>query len=466
MHYINKDFLLDGRTAKHLYHDYASMMPIIDYHCHLDPEEIYSNKRFTDLSEVWLSGDHYKWRLMRANGGCEKLITGEANGWDKFTAFAEVLPRAVGSPIYHWTHLELRRYFGCDEVLCPDTAEEIWEFCNQKLRNFDELSVHGILKRSHVEALVTTDDPADDLQWHIKIAGDFYISTKVLPGWRMGAVLNIESPDFSEYINKLGVAADTSIESYSDLKATLTERMKFFNYHGCLSGDHGIAKLVYAPASDGQLQKIFAKALGGDAVSEVEADQYRFGLLSYCAKEYARLGWVMQFRLGTLRNVNTAMLKKIGPDTGFDCSAFTGGMFGLAKFLDCLELEGLLPKTLLFSIDSMDNMALATLAACFTETDVRGKVQQGSAWWFNDTYSGMEQQIICFAEQGVLGNFIGMLTDSRSFLSYTRHEYFRRLLCNVIGNWVDTGRYPDNQKYLGSLIQDICYNNVKEYFGF
>ena len=465
MHFINRDFLLDGKTAKHLYHDYAAKMPIIDYHCHLDPEAIYNNKRFADLSEIWLGGDHYKWRLMRANGVCEKLITGGATGWDKFYAFAEVLPRAVGSPIHHWTHLELRRYFGCDEVLCSDTAEEIWEFCNQKLVSSEELSVRGILKRSHVEALVTTDDPADDLKWHTKVASDNTISTKVLPGWRPGAALNIESPDFAKYIIKLGGVANASIDNYKDLKAVLAERMKFFDYHGCRSGDHGITRLVYAPVSDGQLQKIFAKALSGEPVSEVEADQYRFGVIRFCAKEYAHLGWVMQFRLGALRDVNTSMFKKIGADTGFDCSAFTGGMFGLAKFLDSLELEGYLPKTLLFSIDPTDNMALATLAACFTETDVKGKVQQGSAWWFNDTYSGMEQQITCFAEQGVLGNFIGMLTDSRSFLSYTRHEYFRRLLCNMIGHWVDTGRYPDNQKYLGSLVQDICYNNVKEYFG-
>jgi glucuronate isomerase len=466
MHFITKDFLLDSKTAKHLYHDYASKMPIIDYHCHLDPEEIYNNKRFNDLSEVWLGGDHYKWRLMRANGACEKLITGEANSWDKFLAFAEVLPRAVGSPIHHWTHLELRRYFGCDEVLCPDTAQEIWEFCNSKLGSLDELSVHGILRRSHVEALVTTDDPADDLQWHIKIADDGNLSTKVLPGWRLGAVLNIENPDFGNYIAALGAVSNTAIKNFDDLKAALAERMKFFNSHGCLSGDHGISKLVYAPVSDTELQRVFAKTINGEAVSEIEAEQFRFGIINFCAKEYARLGWVMQFRLGTLRDVNTAMLRKIGPNTGFDCSAFSGGMFGLAKFLDSLELEGSLPKTLLFSIDPTDNMSLATLSACFTQTDIKSKVQQGSAWWFNDTYNGMEQQLICFAEQGVLGNFIGMLTDSRSFLSYTRHEYFRRLLCNLIGNWVDTGRYPDNQKFLGSLVQDICYNNVKEYFRF
>jgi len=466
MPFMDDDFLLESKTAKVLYHDYAVNMPIIDYHCHLNPVEIYLDKRFDDLAEAWLGGDHYKWRLMRANGVSEDKVTGDAPALEKFLAFAEVLPRAIGNPIFHWAHLELRYYFDCNLVLNPETANEVWEICNGQLQNDSELSVRGILRNSHVDALCTTDDPADDLQWHRKLADDGSMSTEVLPCWRPGVALDVCAPGFSGYIRKLEEATGVSISSYNDIKSALLKSMEYFKEQGCLASDHGIPNLFYAPATEEQLSNIFAKALRGEAVTEDEANQYRYELLLFCAKEYARLGWVMQIHYGTLRNVNTPMLQKLGPDTGFDCSVFTGGTTGLAKFLDALELSGSLPKTLLFSIDPNDNPALTTLSACFAQAGIKGKVQQGSAWWFNDTYYGMEQQLKFFAEQGVLGNFIGMLTDSRSFLSFTRHEYFRRILCNLLGSWADSGKYPSDTGYLGSLVQDICYNNVKDYFGF
>ena len=468
MVFLDDDFLLDNKTAQILYHGYAADMPIIDYHCHLDPKAIYENKRFDNLAEAWLGGDHYKWRLMRANGVSEDKITGNAEPWEKFLAFAEVLPRAIGNPIFHWAHMELDFYFDCKRKLCPETAKEIWESCNDKLRNDPGLNVRGILEKSCVLALCTTDDPVDDLQWHKKIAEDSSCFTEVFPCWRLGPVLDIGAPEFFDYIKKLGDSADASIDTYDELKSVLLKRMEYFKQNGCKASDHGISNISYAPATDEHLQLIFEKARQKETISNHEAEQFQYNLLLFCAKEYARLGWVMQIHYGTLRNVNTSKLQKLGPDTGFDCSAFTGSTAGLAKFLDDLESSGSLPKTLLFSIDPNDNPALTTLSACFAQGGVKGKVQQGSAWWFNDTYYGMEQQLRFFAEQGVLGNFIGMLTDSRSFLSYTRHEYFRRILCNLIGGWVSSGKYPSDpdHSYLGGLVQDICFNNVKYYFGF
>jgi glucuronate isomerase len=466
MTFLNDDFLLETKTAKILYHEYAVNMPIIDYHCHLDPSEIYLDKRFDNLAEAWLGGDHYKWRIMRANGVSEDKVTGVAPAWEKFRAFAEVLPRAIGSPIFHWAHMELLYYFDCNYTLNPETAKDIWEMCNDQLQNDDELSVRGILRNSHVDALCTTDDPVDDLQWHRKLAEDGSMTTEILPCWRPGIALDVSATGFADYVKMLEDATGISINSYVGMKTALLKSIEYFKEQGCLASDHGIPNLFYAPATDEQLNDIFTKALRGEAVTEYEADQYRYELLLFCAKEYARLGWVMQLHYGTLRNVNTSMFKKLGPDTGFDCSVFTGGTSGLAKFLDTLEMSGSLPKTILFSIDPNDNPALTTLSACFSEAGVKGKVQQGSAWWFNDTYYGMDQQLKFFAEQGVLGNFLGMLTDSRSFLSFTRHEYFRRLLCNLLGGWADSGKYPNDTGYLGSLVQDICYNNVKDYFGF
>jgi len=463
--FLDKDFLLQGQTAKTLFHEYADKMPIIDYHCHIDPAEIYKDKRFTDLSEAWLGGDHYIWRLMRANGVNEEYVTGNAPGWEKFRALAEVLPRAIGNPVYHWAHLELDRYFGCKKPLNPDTARQIWDLSRDMLERRDDLTVRGIIKRMKVEAIITTDDPADNLEWHKRLAVDDTFSTKVLPGWRPTLAMDIESSGYISYIEKLGEAAGVDITDFNGLKTALKNRMEYFKINGCLSCDHGFGRLVSAPVSGERLSSIFAGRIRGRVLTEDEADSFRYGLLCYCAEEYARLGWVMQLHLSALRNVNTVMYNKLGADSGFDCVGHRRGVGGLAAFLDELEIKGSLPKTLIFSIDPADNSYINTLAWCFAQDGVRGKVQQGSAWWFNDTFCGIDRQIRSFAETGVLGNFVGMLTDSRSFLSYTRHEYFRRILCRILGEWADSGLYPSDIEPLGRLTADICYNNAKDYFG-
>ena len=461
---MDKAFLLDNETAELLYYQYAEKMPIIDYHCHIDPAEIYNDKRFADLAEVWLGGDHYKWRLMRANGLSERCVTGEASGYEKFRAFAEVLPRAIGNPVYHWAHLELKRFFGCDTPLNPDTAEKIWDFCNDKIRNDPALSVRGIVKSANVRAIFTTDDPADTLIWHDKLASDKSFDTIVLPAWRPDAVLNINSSAFAQYIRKLEAAAGLEIGNYDGLKAALKNRMEYFAKHGCRACDHGIGQVEYMPATESDINRIFEKALRGEELTAGEISCYRYAVLTFCAKEYARLNWVMEIHFGVKRDVNSNMFKKLGPDTGYDCVDPVSGMTGLARFFDTLNREGSLPKTLVFSANPAENLVLNTLVNCFQQEGIRGKVQQGSAWWFNDTQSGMEQQLKTFAEQGVLANFIGMLTDSRSFLSYTRHEYFRRILCNILGEWVESGKYPADLCTLGGLVQDICYNNTADFF--
>ena len=459
------DFLLESETAKILFHDYAEKMPIIDYHCHINPAEIHDNKRFGDISEAWLGGDHYKWRLMRACGVGEELITGAAAGWEKFRAFAEVLPRAVGNPVYHWVHLELQRYFGCDLPLCSDTARDIWDFCNDKLAQDDSLRVRGIIETSQARCIITTDDPADSLEWHRKLAEDKTFGVKVLPGWRPDAALNIGNPGFPGYISRLSAASGILIEDFESLKAALLARMGYFAANGCVSCDHGILKIDTLLDYTGEADALLQKRMSGVDLNDEEAGRFRQTLLHFCAREYARLGWVMQLHLGALRNVNSDMYGKLGADTGFDSIDTSGNLPGLARFLDSLNTGGALPKTLIFPIDRSDNMAINTLAGCFRQEGVTGKVQQGAAWWFNDSLSGIERQLTDFAECGVLANFTGMLTDSRSFLSYTRHEYFRRVLCGLLGRWADAGLCTPDLEYLGGIVRDICFNNAKKYFG-
>jgi len=464
--FMDSDFLLENETAKVLFHDHADKMPILDYHCHLDARDIYDNKRFNDMAEVWLGGDHYKWRIMRACGVAEKYITGDAEAREKFWEFAGVVSRAIGNPIYHWVHLELQRFFDCNTPLTPDTARDIWDFCNDRLRSDETMRVRGIIKKARVEVIVTTDDPTDSLEWHKRLADDETFKTKVLPGWRLGTVLEIESPDFPGYIKELTGSSGVPISDYSCLKTALLKRMEYFDSLGCRTGDHGLTQVTHAPASEKQVNDIFCKRLRNDTLTDLEINQFKYGLLQFCAKEYAGNGWVMELHMGVLRNVNSRMLKQLGPNTGYDSSDSTSGLSGLARFLDELDNADALPRTLLFPVDPADNLTISTLAGCFHQEGIRSKVQQGSAWWFNDTLSGMEQQIITFAEQSVLANFAGMLTDSRSFLSYTRHEYFRRILCNILGGWAESGRYIADMKYLGKIVRDICYNNAKEYFGF
>ena len=463
MSIIHDDFLLTNETAKKLYHGYAKDMPIIDYHCHISPKEIFENRKFDNISQIWLGGDHYKWRLIRANGVPEEEITGSADDRTKFQHFADVLPKAIGNPMYHWTHLELKRYFGFDGILNSDSAQEAWELCNEKLHS-DELSVCSIIKNSNVSMIGTTDDPIDTLEWHQKIAESGCCSAKVVPSYRPDKAVNIDKAGFVDYIKALAAAAKMEIASAQDVKKALSDRLDFFCSLGCRATDHGLDYIPYAPADDAQVEAVFAKAMAGEKVSVEEADQYKTAIMVHLGREYARRGIVMQLHYGAQRNTNTAMFRKLGPDTGFDCISTRNCGEQITGFLNALQVDGLLPKTILYSLNPQDNELLATIAGCFQGTEAVGKIQHGSAWWFNDSKPGMEQQMKALAGVGLLGNFIGMLTDSRSFLSYTRHEYFRRILCNLLGTWVENGEYPNDEKTLGKMVQDICYNNAAAYF--
>ena len=461
---MDKDFLLSTETAKILYHEHAAKMPIIDYHCHVSPKEIFEDKHFENISELWLSGDHYKWRIMRSNGIDEYYITGSAPDREKFQKFAEALPKAIGNPMYHWCHLELKKYFGYNGILNGETAEEVWNLCEKKLRN-ENLGVRDIIEKSGVKFIGTTDDPIDSLEWHKKIAEDESFKTTVAPSFRPDKALNIDKPGWTEYIEKLSEVSKTKISDFASLKAVLKSRMDYFNEHGCKASDHGLDHMVYEDFSEPELDFIIKKGLEHKEVSKKEASMLKTALLVFCAGEYVRLGWVMQIHYNCLRNPNTEMFNKIGPDTGFDCIGSENGSTALARLLDRLNSEKSLPKTVLYSLDPSDNAFLDTLIGSFQGTEVPGKLQHGSAWWFNDNKQGMRDQLISLANLSMLGNFIGMLTDSRSFLSYTRHEYFRRILCSLIGEWVENGEYPNDLSTLGKIVEDISYNNAARYFG-
>ena len=463
MSFIGEDFLLKNETAKRLYHKYAENMPIIDYHCHINPREIYENRKFENITQVWLGGDHYKWRLIRSNGVDENEITGDADDRTKFQRFAEMLPKAIGNPMYHWTHLELKRYFGYDGVLNGDTAEEVWQLCNEKLKD-DSMRVRSIIEQSNVKMIGTTDDPTDSLEWHKRIAEDKSFNVKVVPSYRPDKAINIEKDGFREYINKLSLAAGIEIKSVNDVKQALTKRLDFFCALGCRASDHGLDYVVYAPADEKEVEKIFTAVMNGNSVTQAQADMYKTEIMLHLSREYAKRNVVMQLHYGAQRNTNSVMFEKLGPDTGFDCISTYNCGAAITGFLNSLECEGKLPKTVLYSLNPQDNQLLDTILGCFQGTEASGKLQHGAAWWFNDTKSGMEEQIKSLANLSVLGNFIGMLTDSRSFLSYTRHEYFRRILCNMFGEWVENGEYPNDEEQLGEMVRDICYNNAERYF--
>ena len=464
--FMDEDFLLSNETAKTLYHKYAENMPIIDYHCHISPKEIAENRKFDNITQIWLGGDHYKWRLIRANGVPESEITGtESSDRVKFQRFAEALPKAIGNPLYHWTHLELKRYFGYDGILGPDTAEDVWNLCNQKLAT-SALSVRGIIARSNVKLICTTDDPVGSLRWHKTIREDKTCKVKVLPAWRPDKIINIDKPTFVPYLQELSKASGTAIRKVEDVYDALSKRMDFFAAMGCRASDHGIDYIMYAPADEKELDDILASAVKGHPLTQEKADKYKYAMLLFLGREYARRGWVMQIHYGALRNVNSAMFRKLGPDTGFDSMATRDCAEGTAKFLDALNRTGELPKTVLYSLNPADNAMLDSIVGSFQGSETAGKVQHGAAWWFNDTKAGVEAQLTSLANNSLLGNFIGMLTDSRSFLSYTRHEYFRRILCNLMGTWVENGEYPAVLPVLGKMVQDISFNNANRYFGF
>ena len=451
---INEDFLLQTKTAKELY-KIAKEMPIIDYHCHLDPKLIAIDYKFDNLGELFLGGDHYKWRMMRSFGVDEKYVTGDASFKEKFREFARALEYAIGNPLYHWTHLELKQYFGIDEALTYENADEIYEKCTAMLRT-DEFSCRNLIKNSNVKVVCTTDDPIDTLEYHDQIKESGF-EVKVLPAFRPDKAVNIHKETFLPYIEKAGV------KTYGELKAWLSSRLDFFHEKGCRLSDHG---LDFIPWGVGDASAIFDKALKGEALTKEEIDAYMTDLLVFFGKEYAKRGWCMQIHVGAIRNNNSRMYKLLGPDTGYDSIAETNLGENLAKILDSLELDNALPKTILYSLNPKDNYVLATLMGCFQGSGVKGKIQLGSGWWFNDQKDGMQEQLKALGNLGVLGSFVGMLTDSRSFVSYTRHDYFRRILCNVIGTWVENGEYPNNKEMLEKIIKGVSYENANEYFGF
>jgi glucuronate isomerase len=462
--FMDENFLLSNDAAINLYHNYAKDMPIIDYHCHLSPKEIYENKRFKNITEAWLYGDHYKWRAIRSNGVDEKYITGEASDYEKFMVWAKTIPMTIGNPLYHWTHLELQRYFGVYEVLNEKTAPAIWEKVN-KLLSEEGFSARGLITRSNVKALCTTDDPTDSLEYHIKLKEDKEFDVKVLPTLRPDKGLLVNKDTFIPWVQKLAEVSEKNIESYDEFLVALEARVRFFHSVGCRLSDHGLDSITYAEASKEEVADIFTRALKGEKFSSTEESQYRSYTLKFLGRLYSELGWTMQLHIAATRNNNTRMLKKLGPDTGYDAINDEEISYSVSRLMDSLEAEGCLPKTILYTLNPKDNYVLGTVMGCFQGTEIPGKIQFGSAWWFLDNKEGMIEQMKTLANLGLLSRFVGMLTDSRSFLSYTRHEYFRRILCNLLGEWVENGEVPNDMELLGGIVQGICYNNAKEYFG-
>ena len=455
MSFINDNFMLRTETARRLYHEYAADMPIIDYHCHLVPAQIANNVSFKNITELFLGGDHYKWRAMRSNGVDEKYITGDAPDREKFQKWAETMPYLLGNPLYHWTHLELKRYFDIDKTLSPETAEEIWNICNEKLAT-EEFRAQNLILRSGVKVICTTDDPLDTLEYH-KALREQGFATKVLPTFRPDKAIAVDKDTFVPYIKAMGA------KSYDDMIRILGEKIQFFHENGCRLSDHSLDVIPYA---EGDPRAVFDKAMAGEKITKEEADCFKTSVLLFCAKQYARLGWAMQLHIGAMRNNSTRMYKAIGADTGFDSINDLSIAQPLSRFLDALDREDQLPKTILYTLNPKDNYVLGTMLGNFQKAPTPGKIQFGSGWWFNDQRDGMVAQMKALSNLGLLSRFVGMLTDSRSFVSYPRHEYFRRILCNLIGEWVENGEYPDDPEMLKTIIQGICYNNAKQYFGF
>lgn len=463
---MDKDFLLQTKTAKILYHDFAARMPIFDYHCHLDPSEIYENKRYKNITELWLGGDHYKWRAMRANGVEEYYITGEADDYEKFVKWAETIEKLVGNPLYHWTHLELKRYFKIETILKSSTAKQIWDTCNKIIQN-PNFSARGLIEQSKVLLIGTTDDPIDDLRYHKLLQKDQDFGTTVLPTFRPDMIMDLHHPQsWVEYVGKLGKVSEIEITDFNKLMEAIEKRMDYFSEVGCKLADHSIETVVYEPATLQNLDAIVSKVFDNEQISVKENNQFLTSLLICLGKAYHKRGWVMQYHLGALRNVNTRFYRKMGPNVGID--SFRDGTIAepLSRLLDEMDQEKQLPKTILYGLNSKDNEVLAALAGNFQEGGIPSKVQFGSAWWFNDHIDGMVAQMKVLGNIGMLSRFVGMLTDSRSFLSYSRHEYFRRILCNMLGQWVESGEYPNDIEWLGQIVEDISYHNAQEYFDF
>ena len=463
--FMDKDFLLNTDTARKLYHDVAAKCPIIDYHCHLNPQQIWDDIRYENITQVWLGGDHYKWRLMRCAGVDEKYITGDASDYEKFCKWAEVVGKAVGNPLYHWSHLELQRYFGYHGTLSAKTADEVWNICNAKLQS-EGYSARGLITMSNVDTVCTTDDPIDSLEYHKLLAADKSFTTTVLPAWRPDKAVNIEKPDFMDYMAKLAKAAEMDVKSFADVKEAMVKRMAFFHENNCRLSDHGLNYVVYEPASEEDVEAIFAKKAAGQALTEQEVAQYKTACLLFFAEQYKKLGWTMQLHYGCRRDNNLTQYAKLGPDTGYDTINNYAPVDQMAAFLGAVEAQGNLPQTILYSLNPADNQAIDTLCGCFQNSEAVSKVQHGSAWWFNDHFQGMMDQMTSLANLGYLAGFVGMLTDSRSFLSYPRHEYFRRILCRLLGNWVEEGMFPADMELLSDIVRGVSYENAKKYFHF
>ena len=463
--FMDKDFLLTTETAKRLYHEAAADCPIIDYHCHINPREIYEDRRYENITQVWLGGDHYKWRLMRCAGVPEKYITGNAGDYEKFQKFAEVLSRSIGNPVYHWSHLELQRFFGYHGALSPKTADEIWALAHAKL-NSEGFSVRGLIAQSNVKLICTTDDPLDNLEWHQKLFADNSFQTKVLPAWRPDKAMNIEKPEFAEYLHKLGNAAKVTITSFASLKEALRARLAYFDENHCSLSDHALDYAMYVPATEAEIERIFADTLAGKVPSADEVLKFKTAFMLFLAGEYRRMNWVMQLHYGCTRNNNPVAFDALGTDTGFDAIDTYTPSKQLAQLLGAMEAADGLPKTVLYSLNPGDNAAIDSVCGCFQNDEAVGKIQHGSAWWFNDHLQGMTEHLVSLANLGYLAGFIGMLTDSRSFLSYPRHEYFRRIVCRQLGTWVEDGLYPGDFETLSAIVKGICYENAAAYFAF
>ena len=463
--FMDENFLLQTRSAEKLYHDFAKSMPIIDYHCHLNPKEIAEDKQFENLTQVWLYGDHYKWRGMRSNGIEERFCTGDASDFEKYMKWAETVPYTLRNPLYHWTHLELKGYFGIDKVLNPNTAKEIWDKSNALLAT-REYSVRGLMRKMKVEVVCTTDDPIDSLKHHRKIKQDKF-EVKVLPAWRPDKAMALENAAaYNEYIGKLEKAAGMSISTYPQLIEALRKRHAFFHENGCCMSDHGMDTFYAEAYSESEITAIFAKVRSGKQPDAAEILKFKSAMLYEFSMMDHEKGWAQQFHIGAMRNNNSRMFKTIGPDTGFDSIGDESVALPMSRFLSRLDAEKKLAKTIIYNLNPRDNEVYATMLGNFQDGSMPGKIQWGSGWWFLDQKDGMEKQMNALSQLGLLSRFVGMLTDSRSFLSYTRHEYFRRILCNLYGNDIENGEIPADIEWTGKIVKDISYYNAKNYFGF
>ena len=467
--FMDKDFLLDTETAKKLYHEHAEKMPIIDYHCHLQPKEIFEDKKFRNLAEAWLGagdryGDHYKWRALRARGYQEDSISGPDDDKKKYMQFVESMPYFVGNPLYHWSHLEMQRYFDIHDIINKKNADKIWDKANQTL---ETLTAREMMYKFNVKTVCTTDDPVDSLEWHKKMNEDETLKVTVRPAFRPDKAINVELSWFESWVNQLASVCNTTITSLQDLLDCLANRIEFFHEMGSRVSDHALDVVHYAPSTYEEANAIFLKGMNHEVVTSEEEDKYKGYVLLFLGKQYAKYGWVQQYHIGALRNNSKSMLEKIGPDTGFDAIEDQVYMAKLSALLGALDKENALPKTILYCLNPRDNYALTVLSGCFQQEGVKGRVQVGTAWWFLDQQDGMRQNLETLMQVGLLSQSVGMLTDSRSFLAYPRHEYYRRILCQMLGRLVESGQYPAEElETLGQIVEDVCYNNAKDYFGF